>query len=315
MILVTGGTGTVGREMLPALARLMPEEEIFLLRRPVADIRSAGLGLEADLRARLQSQATMIIHCAAEVRFNLPLEEARQTNTEGTRHMLEFARECPRLRRFAHVSTLYIAGRRAGWVREEPLTHRDGYFNTYTQSKHEAEALVLAARDLPISIHRLSSVMGSGGHVEQALRLIPFSSEIPIIPGEAGVPVDLVAADWTGRALAYLVAREFEAGAIRHLCAGPELAPTLGEILDSVFSEGGRRRPRLVSATMFEWTLKAAAERTTAWRAMAGLATFFPHLAVAQPFDPGVTGELLRRAGLEPVHGRELMAAALATVV
>ncbi len=314
MILVTGGTGTVGREMLPALARLMPDEEIHLLRRPAADIRLPGLGLSSEDRAALQRRVRVVIHCAAEIRFNLPLDEVRETNLEGTRRMLEFAHGCPLLDRFAHVSTLYIAGRREGLVREEPVANTAGYFNTYTQSKHEAEALVLAETKLPVSIHRLSSVIGGGGHVEQVLRLIPFSSAIPILPGKPEVPVDLVSAAWTGRALALLVARHFEVGAIRHLCAGPELAPTFGELLDVAFAGGGRR-PRRVSASKFEWALKAVSERTTGWRAMAGLATFLPHLSVSQPFDPGVTGELLRREGLIPVHGRELMAATLAAMV
>lgn len=314
MILVTGGTGTVGREMIPVLERLAPGEEIHLLRRPAADIRLPGLGLSSDERAELQRQVRVVIHCAAEIRFNLPLDEVRETNLEGTRQMLEFAHGCPRLDRFAHVSTLYIAGRREGWVREEPVANDAGYFNTYTQSKHEAEALVLAETKLPVSIHRLSSVIGGGGHVEQVLRLIPFSSEIPILPGRPEVPVDLISAAWTGRALALLVARHFEAGAIRHVCAGPELSPTFGELLDVAFAGGGRR-PRLVSLSKFEWALKAVAERTTGWRAMAGLATFLPHLSVSQPFDPGVTGELLRREGLVPTPGRELMAATLAAMV
>ena len=314
MILVTGGTGTVGREMLPVLERLMPGEAIHLLRRPAADIRVPGLGLPSEERAALQRQARVIIHCAAEIRFNLPLDEVRETNLEGTRRMLEFAQGCPRLERFAHISTLYIAGRREGWVREAPVPHGEGYFNTYTQSKHEAEALVLAETKLPVSIHRLSSVMGGGGHVEQVLRLIPFSSEIPLLPGRPEVPVDLIDAAWTGRALATLIARHFEAGAIRHLCAGPAWAPTLGELLDMAFAGGGKR-PRLVSASKFEWALKAVSERTTGWRAMAGLATFLPHLSVSQPFDPGVTGDLLRREGLTPAHGRELMAAMLSALV
>lgn len=314
MILVTGGTGTVGREMLPVLERLMPDETIHLLRRPAADIRLPGLGLPSEERAAMQRQVRVIIHCAAEIRFNLPLDEVRQTNLEGTRRMLEFARGCPRLERFAHVSTLYIAGRREGWVREEAVPHDEGYFNTYTQSKHEAEKLVLAETKLPVSIHRLSSVMGGGGHVEQVLRLIPFSAEIPLLPGRPEVPVDLIDAAWTGRALATLIARHFESGAIRHLCAGPALAPTLGELLDMAFAGGGKR-PRLVSASKFEWALKAVSERTTGWRAMSGLATFLPHLSVSQPFDPGVTGELLSREGLAPAHGRELMAAMLAALV
>ena len=43
-----------------------------------------------------------------------PLAELRQTNVTGTAALLEFARQCPRLRRFIHLSTTCVAGDRCG---------------------------------------------------------------------------------------------------------------------------------------------------------------------------------------------------------
>ena len=55
----------------------------------------------------------VVCHCAASISFDLPLEEAREINVEGTRAMLALARAAG-ARRFVHVSTAYVAGTHAG---------------------------------------------------------------------------------------------------------------------------------------------------------------------------------------------------------
>src|SRR4051812_4028222 len=62
-----------------------------------ADVERDGLGLDDARRRRLAANASQIVHSAASVSFSLPLDESRQINVEGTRHMLEFAEEAARL--------------------------------------------------------------------------------------------------------------------------------------------------------------------------------------------------------------------------
>ena len=68
------------------------------------DLTAPSLGL-GERWAELAERVGAIVHGAASVAFDVSLEESRQINVEGTRRMLDFARACPRLRRFTYVST------------------------------------------------------------------------------------------------------------------------------------------------------------------------------------------------------------------
>ena len=65
----------------------------------------------------------VVCHCAASISFDLPLEEARAINVEGTRAMLG-SRARAGARRFVHVSTAYVAGTHAGRFTEDMLGDR-----------------------------------------------------------------------------------------------------------------------------------------------------------------------------------------------
>src|SRR5678815_5521570 len=111
-VLVTGGSGTLGRELVARYAR-MPDASVTVLARGTAptpsgshvrfltgDIRAGvTLGLSSGAYDEIRAGVTDIIHCAADTTFNRPLEEARATNVGGTRAVLAFAGECPRLAR------------------------------------------------------------------------------------------------------------------------------------------------------------------------------------------------------------------------
>ena len=99
----------------------------------------------------------VVCHCAASITFDLPLEEAREINVEGTRAMLELARAAG-ARRFVHVSTAYVAGTYSGG---SPRTCSGTEFrNTYEQTKCEAERVVGEVADMEVAIARPSIVMG-----------------------------------------------------------------------------------------------------------------------------------------------------------
>jgi long-chain acyl-CoA synthetase len=151
-----------------------------------ADIRQPGLRLAPEVRSLLRDDAELFVHAAADTRFNLTLHESRRTNTAGTRNAIDVARECRRLRHFAHISTLYVAGRHEGPMLEQPLHHDAGYVNSYEESKHEAEELVLAeSANVGAAIYRLSSVVdlsGNDGHVRKAVRLGAWAGKFSFFP-------------------------------------------------------------------------------------------------------------------------------------
>ena len=64
------------------------------------------------------------MHCAASISFDLPLDEARAINVEGTREIIALrarGQAAGRLDRFVHVSTAYVAGITEGTFREDQL--------------------------------------------------------------------------------------------------------------------------------------------------------------------------------------------------
>jgi nucleoside-diphosphate-sugar epimerase len=334
-LLLTGATGLVGSQLLPHLLAAKPDRRVIVLTRQRGKIPSLSLnarvtalqgdltretlGLESPLLSGLKGCLTEIIHCAAETRFGLPLEQARAINTVGTQNLLTLAYGCRRLEKLAHLSTVYVAGRSVGRVAEVPLSHLHGFCNTYEQSKYEAEALVVEAMGrLPAALFRLSSIIGDSeagrvqqfNYVHQLLKLFP-RNVLPVVPGEPAAPVDLIPSDWAVSALAHLFERSFTPGRVYHICAGPEASLTLRQMIDLTVSAfeshalGRRwlpiRIPELVSVSHYEAFVQSC--RSTNDRLLNELLRvlqdFLPHLGLFQAFENTNTAQALAANGLK----------------
>ena len=98
----TGARERLGAEGLASLARLK-------VRAASADLAVAAPKIAPDI--------DLVIHCAATVSFDPPIDEAFRTNLLGTLHVYEACGKRP----FVHVSTAYVAGITRGVQREELL--------------------------------------------------------------------------------------------------------------------------------------------------------------------------------------------------
>jgi thioester reductase-like protein len=334
-LLLTGASGLVGSSLLPVLLRARPERRVIVLSRAAretrlvenrrvsmiyGDLTRDGLDLNSATQTDLTQSVTEIVHCAADIRFRSPLEQARETNTAGTVRLLALARRCRRLERFAHVSTVYVAGRQRGAVREERLSGHAGFLNPYQQSKHEAEQAVFEAMpEIPACIFRLSSIISDSkgavsqfNYFHQVLKLAE-RNPLPMIPGDRDAPLDLIASDWAASALALLHDFHFTPGRVRHVCTGPEASMTVGEILHWTFQMLNARRPnpapapRLVSADEFEEFARRQEGHDDApvrelLRVVQG---FLPQLAIRQHYHNRETLSILERSGLAVPPVRE----------
>ncbi|HWF72998.1 MAG TPA: SDR family oxidoreductase [Solirubrobacteraceae bacterium] len=194
-VLLTGGTGFVGMEVLARYLERGDRRLVLLVRAEddaaararvdatmrnlfgvvrsrryagrvdalAAELTAPGLGLKPARRDELAERVSTIVHSAASVSFTLPLDEARAINLDGTRRMLDFAElACDRggLDRYAHVSTAYVAGTHAGHFSENDLDVGQSFRNSYEQSKCESERLVHARTSVPSTIMRPSIVVG-----------------------------------------------------------------------------------------------------------------------------------------------------------
>jgi long-chain acyl-CoA synthetase len=178
-ILLTGATGFLGMEVLARLLERTDREVLCLIRaadhaaaeerldgvlaklyRDVSPYRPRVRALAGDLTSGIEApddEISVVCHCAASIVFDLPLDEAREINVDGTRAMLELARTVG-ARRFVHVSTAYVAGTHSGEFTEDMLG--TDFRNTYEQTKCEAERIVGEASGMEIAIARPSIVMG-----------------------------------------------------------------------------------------------------------------------------------------------------------
>ena len=272
---MTGATGTVGSELLRRLVTRPDTTINLLVRRTGYDRRQqieyglrgipaaakinihegdlcAGdtLGLSPDTFGSLTRTTTHVVHCGGSTSFVLPLKESRAVNVAGTQRVVEFARLCDRLESAAFFSTVYVSGMRRGAFDESE--HGDagrGFVNPYEQSKAEMEQVVCdAMKDLPVLLFRLSTVVGDSrtgavrgfNAVHHAIRLL-YQGLAPMVPGEPGVPVDMVSSDYVADAAMYLMERGSESG-VFHLAAGDQ-ASTIGELLDTTVESLVRFRP------------------------------------------------------------------------
>ncbi len=212
-----GAEATAAERLDAVLAQLWRDPEPYRdrVRAVAGDVTRPGLGIEPAERAALAEEVGAVLHCAASISFDLPLDDARAINVEGTREVIGFARECKtlgRLERFLHVSTAYVSGKHGGTFGEHELDAGQDFRNTYEQTKWEAEHIVREADDLAPAIARPSIVMGeSDTGWTPAFNVLywplrAFSrglfSEIPALPV---AHVDIVPVDYVADALVHLL--------------------------------------------------------------------------------------------------------------
>lgn len=336
-LFVTGATGLLGSLAVRRLLALHPGARVAaLVRDParsavgalgndgrvtavVGDVTLPGLGLHADARRWLAGEVSAVLHLAADTTFSRPLAEARLANTEGTRNVLELAAGWPRVRRFAYVSTAFVAGRRTGTIAEAPGEDLGaGWVNAYEQSKAEAERLVRVESPDWVVLRPSTVVCDSaadGGITQQnavhrALRLY-YGGLASMMPCADGSALDVVPADYVAEAVAELALRPELAGETLHLCAGDGAMP-LGELLDVTYEQWARAeswrrravaRPALTDLETYRLFERAVEDTGDARlrRVTQSLSHFIPQLGLPKRFET-VRAERALGRGAPPVR-------------
>ncbi|MGB3682717.1 MAG: HAD-IB family hydrolase [Rubrobacteraceae bacterium] len=84
------------------------------------DVHAPALGLGEEDLAELSREVDVVMHSAASVVFDAPLDAAVDSNVRGTLGLLKLARDWEKKPLFMHISTAYVSGVQEGLVREKP---------------------------------------------------------------------------------------------------------------------------------------------------------------------------------------------------
>jgi thioester reductase-like protein len=274
-----------------------------------ADIEEPGLGLDRCEREALAEQVTHIVHCAASVSFALPLEQSRQVNVDGTRHVLELAELCQhraRLDRFSYISTAYVAGRHGGAFGEEELDTGQSFRNAYEQSKFEAERLVRAhARGLPVQIFRPSIVVGeqsTGWTASFNVLYTPLKAfvrgKLPALPARRSAPVDVVPVDYVADAVFELSQDPVDRFRTYNLVAGPN-ATTVGRLIELSADRLERPKPTVIPPAIFKSVVYPVLRRHSGvGPGLERSSVFFPYFSMDVEYHNERARDRLEPAGI-----------------
>ena len=244
---VTGGTGFVGGAVVRQL--LQAGHEVKALVRPGADARQLdGLPVErveGDLRNRESLRRGMVgcgwvFHVAALYSYwGHHWKEFYETNVEGTRHVLEAARN-QGVDRVVYTSSIAVLGvHKDGSPANEdtPSTLADR-IGPYQRSKFLAEALAreFARLGLPVVIVNPSSPVGIGDHKPTPTGQIIVDFLKGRIFGYVDTGLNLV--DVEDVATGHLLAAERGQTGERYILGGENLS--LKQILDLLAKISGR---------------------------------------------------------------------------
>ncbi len=262
------------------------------------DLSEPSLGISLADYDWLVSNAESVLHAAAALNFRSE-RACTNHNLRGTLSVVKLARaiqEDHPLRRFTLVSTVAVAGDRPGELvlEDEPLDWSRADFNPYTRTKKFCEHMVRELLpDVPCLHLRPSSVIGDSRFPETTqfdmIRAVCALSELPVLPFEPDVRLDVVNADWAGTGIAELHVREDLARDTYHLSAGTE-SRTVGEIAEALSSSLGRRVPRFAGQLTrpFEWASQGLARLPRPGglqRLGALLSVFIPYVASDIVYD------------------------------
>ncbi len=347
-VFITGGTGLVGKNLLPRLLRTFPNSTITLLARGedeeeatervrtiakeieaeegiadatkridsmLGDVSLDHCGLNAEQLERIVKETTHIIHGAATIRFDHPIDEARAINCGGTRRLLAIAHMCAErgtFERFVYIGSSSVSGQRAGNIYEHELEMGQKFFNTYEQSKNESERIV---RDnfqrIPCTVFRPSIIIGdsrtgktsSFNVIYIPLRLVQ-KGMLTYVPGTPNTLMDLVPIDWVDDAMVHIMSKEESVGKVFHITAGPKRAARLDEVVVAAVNYFDKHTP-LKHPRKMEFIIKEEYEkRRFAMRGredalMLQLDTLLPYVTVNRLFDSANADKLLEGSGIE----------------
>src|ERR1700730_17812811 len=215
------------------------------------DLTSERFGLSNDDYSALVDTTDSIIHCAASLNRKTE-KQCLNVNLRGSLEVIQLAGRAQNrkgLRRYSHVSTVAVAGQRRNEVvaEDSSIDWARSDYDPYARTKKFCEHMVAQLLpDVPRTIFRPAIVMGDSRRAETSqfdmVQAFDLLSRLPVLPLRPRDKIDIVPADYVGKAIVTIHQKEQAAHSIYHLSAGVG-SQTYQKLTDSLAEAGGWRRP------------------------------------------------------------------------
>ena len=278
------------------------------------DLHAPNLGIDDATYTALTREVDSVLHIAASLNRKSS-KACLNTNLRGTLSVIKLAQAIHHkrkrkggLRRYSHVSTVAVAGMRDSEVVMEDRaiewdrSDYDPYARTKKFCEHMARELL---PDVQKTFFRPSIVMGDSRFPETSqfdmVRAFCTLTDFPVVPFDPSGRLDIVNADWVGRAVAEIHMAESPKHDIYHLSSGTS-SRTIGEVARAVAQATGKE-PRFVAGlqgpfgTMVN-SLASLSSRNVATYIASLLKVFLPYITYDTVFD---NRRAVDEIGVEPV--------------
>jgi thioester reductase-like protein len=215
------------------------------------DLTDTQFGLGRDDYDRLIHTTDSIIHCAASL--NRKSEKScMNVNLRGTLEVLQLARHSHHyhgLRRFSHVSTVAVAGKRQDEVvtEDKSIDWERSDYDPYARTKKFCEHMIRQLLpDVPLAIFRPSIVLGDSRRPETTqfdmVKAFVFLAGLKVLPFRPKDKIDIVNVDFVADAIATLHQKEKTQYDTYHLSSGVD-SQTFRELTVALAAARQKRVP------------------------------------------------------------------------
>lgn len=262
----------------------------------LGDLTGERFGLGDDEYRALVDTTDSVLHCAASLNRKSE-KQCLNVNLRGSLEVIQLARRAQDrngLRRYSHVSTVAVAGHRQDEVVQEDLAidwNRSDY-DPYARTKKFCEHMVhQLLPDVRRTIFRPAIVLGDSTRPETTqfdmVQAFSVLASLPVLPLKPQDRVDIVPANYVGKAIVTIHQKDQPAHTNYHLSSGTG-SQTYQELTDALAKAGGGSRPAYVSSLggPFSGTVNWLARRKGGLgRGASLLKVFWPYLIWNTVFD------------------------------
>jgi thioester reductase-like protein len=272
------------------------------------DLTGERFGLDDDEYRALVDSTDSVLHCAASLNRKSE-KQCLNVNLRGTLEVIQLTRRAQNqhgLRRYSHVSTVAVAGKRQNEVvtEDNSIDWNRSDYDPYARTKKFSEHMVhQLLPDVPHTIFRPAIVMGDSRHKETTqfdmVQAFDVLARLPVLPLRPDDRIDIVPANYVGAAIVKIHQLEKPAFGIYHLSAGTG-SQTYRELTDALAAAGRWRKP------VYQPWLGGPFSKTVDWLAFKGgavgygaslLKVFWPYLDWNTVFD---NSRVVQEMGEEP---------------